>query len=80
MVIFRDIHRNDESHSHDLATAVFVLSKQMKFESTISIFRRSSRTGRKDESYKGRKINFPNSKTLVGWLVGVATDCDASYL
>ena len=51
MVIFRDIHRNDESHSHDLATAVFVVSKSMKFESTVSIFRRSSRTGRKDDFF-----------------------------
>ena len=29
---------------------------------------------------RGRKINIANSKTLVGWLVGVATDRDARYL
>ena len=29
---------------------------------------------------QSRKINFPNSKTLVGWLVDVATDRPARYL
>ena len=29
---------------------------------------------------KSRKINFTSSKTLVGWLVGVATDRNARYL
>ena len=28
----------------------------------------------------GRKINFTSSKTLVGWLVDVATDRDARHL
>ena len=56
VVIFRDIHRNDESHGHDLATAVFVVPKSMQFESTVSIFRRSSRTSRKDELFLLRSL------------------------
>ena len=29
---------------------------------------------------QGRKVNFTNSKTLVGWLLDVATDHPARYL
>ena len=54
------------------------LNRRVAFEDFCTVHRPCSALHGCD--LEGRKINFSNSKTLVGWLVGVATDRNARYI